>query len=139
MVPFPDRSNYAYHAEIIFDEQTRTHQNVKEANAMSALVALVTICMGAIGIKKVVDFDAHIFVATNVVITLMTTRDCECFVAEVAKRDAFSRQKRICGGPSRQKGIFAIMQRIFGIQDKIFANCEGCAHACIACVARVAI
>lgn len=88
MVPFPDRSNSAYHAEIIFEEQTRTHQNVKEANV--ALIALVTICMGAIGIKKVVDFDVQIFVATNVVITLKTARNCECFVAEVAKRDAFS-------------------------------------------------
>lgn len=134
MVPFPDRSNSAYHAEIIFEEQTRTHQNVKEANV--ALIALVTICMGAIGIKKVVDFDVQIFVATNVVITLKTARNCECFVAEVAKRDAFSRQKRICGGPSRQKRIFAIMQRIFGIQDKIFAHCEDCA---LACIARVAV
>jgi hypothetical protein len=134
MVPFADRSNYAYHAEIIFEEQTRTHQNVKEANV--ALIALVTICMGAIGIKKVVDFDVQIFVATNVVITLKTARNCECFVAEVAKRDAFSRQKRICSGPSRQKRIFAIMQRIFGIQDKIFAHCEDCA---LACIARVAV
>ena len=134
MVPFPDRSNSAYHAEIIFEEQTRTHQNVKEANV--ALIALVTICMGAIGIKNVVDFDVQIFVATNVVITLKTARNCECFVAEVAKRDAFSRQKRICSGPSRQKRIFAIMQRIFGIQDKIFAHCEDCA---LACIARVAV
>lgn len=134
MVPFPDRSNSAYHAEEIFEEQTRTHQNVKEANV--ALIALVTICMGAIGIKKVVDFDVQIFVATNVVITLKTARNCECFVAEVAKRDAFSRQKRICSGPSRQKRIFAIMQRIFGIQDKIFAHCEDCA---LACIARVAV